>query len=191
MRKRALETAMSLGLAKPLRGTMAGLHTQIDLIGGGNERSAGFIRLFIFFSYQPTNITKTKIIALIIASLTFATAAEKIKAPNGGRIINTVTPNAEFLVAPDKKIEIRFLDAAGKVIAPAAQVVTVTMGVSVLKSTPYQSAADRASSPGCPNHAPLHPTCLPAPTFASSKSTSRDRSGPASSLSSATVSRCC
>jgi hypothetical protein len=71
---------------------------------------------------------KTKIIALIIASLTFATAAEKIKAPNGGRIIDTVTPHAEFLVTPDKKIEIRFLDEAGKVIAPAAQVVTVTMG---------------------------------------------------------------
>ncbi len=71
---------------------------------------------------------KTKIIALIIASLTFATAAEKIKAPNGGRVIDTVTPKAEFLVTKDKKAEVRFLDAAGKVIAPAAQVVTVTMG---------------------------------------------------------------
>ena len=29
--------------------------------------------------------------------------------------------------------------------------------VSVPKSTPYQSAADCASSPGCPNHAQLHP----------------------------------
>jgi hypothetical protein len=108
-------------LAKPLRGTMARLHTQIDLFGGGNERTAGFIRLFIFSSHQPTNITKTKIIAFIIASLTFATAAEKIKAPNGSRIIEAVTPNAEFLVTKDKKVEIRFLDAAGKVIAPAAQ----------------------------------------------------------------------
>jgi hypothetical protein len=71
---------------------------------------------------------KTKIIALIIASLTFATAAEKIKAPNGGRIIASVEPHAEFLLTPEKKIEIRFLDAAGKVIAPAAQIVTITMG---------------------------------------------------------------
>ena len=71
---------------------------------------------------------KTKIIALIIASLTVAHAAEKIKAPNGGRIIDTVTPHAEFLVTADKKIEIRFLDDTGKVIAPAAQVITVTMG---------------------------------------------------------------
>ena len=41
---------------------------------------------------------KTKIIALVIASLTFAHAAEKLKAPNNGRIINTVTPHAEFLI---------------------------------------------------------------------------------------------
>ncbi len=71
---------------------------------------------------------KTTIIALIIASLTLANAAEKIKAPNGGRIIDAVTPHAEFLVTPDKKIEIRFLDAAAKVIAPGSQIVTVTMG---------------------------------------------------------------
>ena len=71
---------------------------------------------------------KTRIIALIIASLTFANAAEKIKAPNGGRIINAVEPRAEFLVTADKKVEIRFLAADGKVIAPAAQVVTVAMG---------------------------------------------------------------
>ena len=71
---------------------------------------------------------KTKIIALVIATLTFAHAAEKLNAPNNGRIINTVTPHAEFLVNPEKKLEVRFLDAAGKVIAPAAQVVTVTMG---------------------------------------------------------------
>lgn len=71
---------------------------------------------------------KTKIIALIIASGSFATAAEKIKAPNGGRIIDSVEPHAEFLVTKDKKIEIRFLDAAGKVIAPATQIVSVVMG---------------------------------------------------------------
>lgn len=73
---------------------------------------------------------KTKIIAIaaLAASLTFGNAAEKIKAPNGGRIIDSVEPHAEFLVTLEKKIEIRFLDDAGKVIAPAAQVVTVTMG---------------------------------------------------------------
>lgn len=72
--------------------------------------------------------TKIAIIAALVTSLTFAIAAEKMKAPNGGRIIDTVTPNAEFFVTPEKKVEVRFLDASGKVIAPAAQVVTVTMG---------------------------------------------------------------
>ena len=73
---------------------------------------------------------KTKIIAIaaLAASITLAAAAEKIKAPNGGRIIDSVEPHAEFLVTADKKVEIRFLDDAGKVVAPAAQVVTVTMG---------------------------------------------------------------
>ncbi|HEX7260245.1 MAG TPA: hypothetical protein VF258_00360 [Luteolibacter sp.] len=73
---------------------------------------------------------KTRIIALaaLVASLTFATAGEKIKAPNGGRIITAVTPHAEFLITKDKKVEIRFLDDAGKVVPPAAQAVTVIMG---------------------------------------------------------------
>jgi hypothetical protein len=70
---------------------------------------------------------KTKIITLLLASFALATA-EKLKAPNGGRIITTITPQAEFLINADQKIEVRFLDATGKVISPAAQVVTVTMG---------------------------------------------------------------
>ncbi len=72
--------------------------------------------------------TKLITIAALVANLTFATAAEKIKAPNGGRIIDSVEPHAEFLVTEDKKVEVRFLGEDGKVIAPAAQVVTVTMG---------------------------------------------------------------
>lgn len=73
---------------------------------------------------------KTKIvtIAALVASLAFATAAEKIKAPNGGRILAGVEPHAEFLITPDKKVEVRFVDDAGKVVAPAAQTVTVIMG---------------------------------------------------------------
>lgn len=72
---------------------------------------------------------KTHIIAFasILTCIAFASAAE-IKAPNGGRIVESVTPHAEFLVTPEKKIEIRFLDDAGKVVAPADQVVTVVMG---------------------------------------------------------------
>lgn len=71
---------------------------------------------------------KTTIIALVIAFLGFAHAAEQIKAPNGGRVIGKTKPAAEFLVTDAKKIEVRFLDESGKVIAPAEQVVVVTMG---------------------------------------------------------------
>jgi hypothetical protein len=66
-------------------------------------------------------------IAALVASLTFATAAD-FKAPNQGRIIETVEPHAEFVVNKDKKIEIRFLDDTGKVIAPAEQTASVVMG---------------------------------------------------------------
>lgn len=74
---------------------------------------------------------KTKFIAigLLLAGLNLSSAAEeKIKAPNGGRVIHEVEPHAEFLISKDKKIEIRFLDDSGKVVAPEAQIVTVTMG---------------------------------------------------------------
>lgn len=77
--------------------------------------------------------TKIAIIAALVASLGFVTADEHkehkaVKAPNGGRIIHAMELHAEFLVTKDKKVEIRFLDEAGKVIAPAVQTATVTMG---------------------------------------------------------------
>ena len=77
---------------------------------------------------MKTKIAIIAIIAALVATLTFANAAEKLKAPNGGRTIDSVTPHAEFLITKDKKIEIRFLDDAGKVVPPAAQTITVTMG---------------------------------------------------------------
>jgi hypothetical protein len=55
-------------------------------------------------------------------------ATKKIAGPNGGRIITTVEPRAEFLVQPDGKVRITFLDKDSKAIAPAAQTVTVTAG---------------------------------------------------------------
>lgn len=71
--------------------------------------------------------TRITTLAALVASLTLAAAAD-IKAPNKGRIIDSVEPHAEFLVTKDKKMEIRFLDDAGKVIAPAAQTASVVMG---------------------------------------------------------------
>jgi len=73
---------------------------------------------------------KNKIVAIVVlfAGLTLANAAEKIKAPHHGRIIDVVKPWAEFILMPDRKVEIRFLDGAGKSVAPATQIVTVTTG---------------------------------------------------------------
>jgi hypothetical protein len=48
--------------------------------------------------------------------------------PTGGKLITAVEPHAEFLINNDKKIEIRFVDDANKVVAPGEQVVSVTMG---------------------------------------------------------------
>lgn len=54
---------------------------------------------------------------------------EKIVAgPSGGRILHGVEPHAEFFVNDAKKVEIRFVGDDNKVIAPADQVVTVTLG---------------------------------------------------------------
>lgn len=48
--------------------------------------------------------------------------------PTGGRLITEVEPHVEFLVTKDKKIEIRFVDDANKVVAPGEQVISVIMG---------------------------------------------------------------
>ena len=53
---------------------------------------------------------------------------KKVAGPNGGRILTSIEPHAEFLVTADRKIQITFVDDALKPIAPTAQVVTVTTG---------------------------------------------------------------
>lgn len=49
------------------------------------------------------------------------------KAPNGGRIIHSVDPHAEFLFTAERTVEIRFLKD-GAVIAPSGQSVTLIGG---------------------------------------------------------------
>lgn len=73
---------------------------------------------------------KTKLIALttLALSLAFATAAEKIKAPNGGRIVEGAKPPVEILLTKERKFEVRFLDDTGKVVTPGTQVVTAITG---------------------------------------------------------------
>jgi hypothetical protein len=54
---------------------------------------------------------------------------EKIQAgPTGGRLITEVEPHVEFFVNTDKKVEIRFINDADKVVPPASQIITVTLG---------------------------------------------------------------
>ena len=48
--------------------------------------------------------------------------------PTGGKLITAVEPHVEFFVNKEKKVEIRFVDDANKVVAPGAQVITVTLG---------------------------------------------------------------
>ena len=48
--------------------------------------------------------------------------------PTGGKLITEVEPHVEFFVNKDKKVEIRFIDDDMKVVAPGAQVISVTLG---------------------------------------------------------------
>ena len=79
---------------------------------------------------------KTPILTLI-ATLALALPAytgnnhsheKKVAGPNGGRIMKSIVPQAEFFVTSDRKVQITFLSEDGKAIAPAAQSVTVTAG---------------------------------------------------------------
>lgn len=78
----------------------------------------------------------TRILPLAIAILSALTlhagpnhSHEKKEAgPNGGRLLTSIDPHAEFLVTADRKVHITFVDDNGKAIAPTAQVVTVTTG---------------------------------------------------------------
>jgi len=74
-------------------------------------------------------IKKLLLLVAATAVLTSAFAHEqKIAGPNGGRLITSVSPRVEFLVTADRKVQLTFVDAAGKAIAPAEQSATVTSG---------------------------------------------------------------
>jgi hypothetical protein len=73
---------------------------------------------------------------ILCLSFTVASAHEKITTgPHGGRVLTTVQPRAEFYVTAERKIQITFLDAAGKPVAPADQIVTVTTGKRAAPTT--------------------------------------------------------
>ena len=51
-----------------------------------------------------------------------------ISGPNGGRVLHDVDPHAELFVTKDRKIQITFLDAEGKAVAPGNQSISVICG---------------------------------------------------------------
>lgn len=89
---------------------------------------------------NPNKTMKTTTKTLLIAATAFLTIiggaiagaghdhGEKKAGPNGGRLLTTVEPQAEFLVTPDRKVKISFIGKDGKVIPATDQVVTVTSG---------------------------------------------------------------
>ncbi len=87
---------------------------------------------------NQTNIMK-KLLTTTLLTLALAftvSAADKDKheehagkaGPTGGKLITEVEPHVEFFVNKDKKVEIRFIDDDMKVVAPGAQVISVTLG---------------------------------------------------------------
>jgi hypothetical protein len=66
------------------------------------------------------------LLAGLCAGLLSAAAADKVEAgPKGGRILEKTNPKAEFFVEKGRTVSINFYDAAGKVVTPTDQSVTV------------------------------------------------------------------
>jgi len=54
--------------------------------------------------------------------------AKKVAGPNGGKIITTVEPHAEFFVTADRKVRVTFLSDDNKAVAVATQSVSIVCG---------------------------------------------------------------
>ena len=86
-------------------------------------------------------------VALSITTLQAHNEKKKVAGPNGGRVIAAIEPRAEFFVLPDRKVQITFLDKAGKAIPPAEQVVTVVAGERMSPtSLTFSKAGDKLIS---------------------------------------------
>ncbi len=82
---------------------------------------------------MKTNKTLALAAALLV-TLQFSQAGpghsheKKEAGPNGGRLITSINPHAEFFVTADRKVQITFIGEDGKAVVPAEQVVVVTTG---------------------------------------------------------------
>ena len=72
--------------------------------------------------------------------------AKKIAGPNGGRIIATVNPRAEFLVTASNKVRITFLNEQNTAIPVAAQIAEVICGD---RSNPTILSFNKAADAQC------------------------------------------
>lgn len=83
---------------------------------------------------SPTNkkMKTIQILTTILVSLIPLHAHESHEkapaGPNGGRLITSSEPHAEFLVTPDRKIQITFVGDDGNTVPPADQIITVITG---------------------------------------------------------------
>jgi hypothetical protein len=87
---------------------------------------------------QPMNKHPMKILTMALAAALFTTiplhAGEdhshgpKVAGPNGGRLITSIDPRAEFLLTPDRKVQVTFVGQDGKPVSPGEQIVAVTTG---------------------------------------------------------------
>lgn len=75
---------------------------------------------------MKTKLLIAALLALLLPSV-FAHEA-KVAGPNGGRILDKIEPHVEFLVTPERKVRLTFLDAANKPIAATTQTATVITG---------------------------------------------------------------
>lgn len=82
-------------------------------------------------------------VALALVPLRAHEKGRTVAGPNGGLILEKVEPRAEFFVTPDRKVQITFLDKANKPVAPAEQVVTVTVGQRI---TPTKLAFEKSGT---------------------------------------------
>ncbi len=60
---------------------------------------------------------------------------EKLKSPNGGRMIKSISPMIEFVLQEDNSIKLSFLNTKGEFVSPEQQIITLVSGT---RSKPIQ-----------------------------------------------------
>ena len=82
--------------------------------------------------------------AIVFTTITLQAHENILPGPNGGRLLTTTQPHAEFLVTPERKVQITFVGEDGKPIPAAAEVVTITTGD---RSAPVKLTFSKVNGP--------------------------------------------